>query len=60
LLDEYGKQVTALVIYLAVQMIDAIEDATAHGGPAPAGMFERFLGWDRHKPISDESSSRHA
>jgi hypothetical protein len=52
LLDEYGKQATALVIYLAAQMIDAIEDAAAHGGPAPADMFERFLGWDRRRPIN--------
>jgi hypothetical protein len=50
LCEEYGDQVTSLAIYLSVQMLDAIDDMSAERGPAPADLYDRFLGWGRRKP----------
>lgn len=44
LLEEYGAERTSLLIYLSLQMIDAIDDMAANGR-APADLYLRFVGW---------------
>jgi hypothetical protein len=44
--EQYVGNVTALRIYAAQQMWDAIDDSTLTAlGPSPYGLRERFLDW---------------
>ena len=45
LLEQYGRSRTALSIYLASCLHDAIDDAAAHGGRCPADLYDLMLGW---------------
>lgn len=46
LLDEYGAERTSLVLYLSLQMIEAIDDIAATR-KAPSDLYLRFIGWAR-------------
>ncbi len=52
LLEEYGVDRTGLVLYLSLQMIDAIDDM-ATGGKAPSDLHRRFIDWARPGPQRD-------
>ena len=44
--EEYGGSITALRVYVAEQMWDAIDDAMLTAlGPSPYSLRERFMDW---------------
>ncbi len=52
LAEEYGDERSGLVIYLALQMIEAIDDMAATGAPAP-DLYSRFIGWVKHSTFPE-------
>ena len=48
LAEEYANDRVSLLVYLSMQLYDAIDDSAANKGqPEPADLFDRFLGWAR-------------
>ncbi|GAB1644382.1 hypothetical protein [Krasilnikovia sp. MM14-A1259] len=44
---EYADDRVSLLVYLSMQMYDAIDDSATRGRPKPIGLYERFIGWAR-------------
>jgi len=47
LAEEYVDNPTALTLYLASYLYDAVDDYAGTTDRAPPDLFERFLGWAR-------------
>lgn len=47
LAEEYVDDRSALLVYLASCMLDALDDSFRHCGPEPARLYDRMLGWAR-------------
>jgi hypothetical protein len=45
LAEEYVEERLGLILYLTIQMLDAIDDSAANKVPDPADLHDRFLGW---------------
>jgi hypothetical protein len=45
LVEEYVDERLGLILYLTIQMLDAIDDSAANKVPDPADLHDRFLGW---------------
>jgi hypothetical protein len=45
LAEEYVQDRLALVLYLALQLTDAIDDMAATEAPEVRGLYGRFVGW---------------
>jgi hypothetical protein len=45
LAEEYAGERVSLILYLAIQMLDAVDDSASKKGPEPAELHDRFLGW---------------
>jgi hypothetical protein len=45
LVAEFRTFPTALAIYMAGHMQEALIDLTSHGEPTPPDLYERFLAW---------------
>jgi hypothetical protein len=45
LAEEYVEERLGLILYLTLQMLDAIDDSASTKGPEPADLHDRFLGW---------------
>lgn len=45
--EEYSSHRSALLVFLAGCMVDAINDSYTGSGPAPTDLFDRMLGWAR-------------
>jgi len=53
---EFGNHPTALIIYLAALLGEAVCDFSVSGEPLPVDLHRRFVGW-RH-PVSEAYASR--
>jgi hypothetical protein len=58
LTEEFRQFPTVLRLYLAAQMVDAIEDLRRGGGPVPADLYGRFCGWAADTPDGQGAGAR--
>jgi hypothetical protein len=47
LVDDFADDALSLFLYLSIALLDAIDDSRGAKGPAPADLYDRFIGWAR-------------